>query len=99
MRTAVSLYIETDDVDDADFPLVGGDQVRLRADDVGQRERLVAAEDAYVDPAVRGHLGVYQVLESSLEVAGNLGKVEVHASLAGLHVAAGDEGAEVAEDD
>ena len=46
---------------------------------------------------VGGDLGVDQLLQPRLEVGRHLGQVEVHPGLARLHVAAGDQRAEVAE--
>ena len=77
----------------------GRQQVGRRADDVGDRVGLVARQHLDVDPAVRVDLDRAGRGDRVLEALRHLGKVEVHPRLERLHVAAGDERAEVAEDD
>src|SRR5215470_9099534 len=90
MRAAVGLGVEADDVDDADLLLVRRDQVALRTDDVRQCKRLGAREHFHRDLPIGDDFGVHEVLEPRLEVGRYRRQVEVHACLAGLHVAAGD---------
>ncbi len=94
---AVGLYVQTDDVDDTDLLLIGRNQVGLGTDDVGQAQRLGAGQHPNIDAPVRHNLGVDELLEPRLEFGWNLGQVEVHAGLTGLHVPAGHEGSEVSE--
>src|SRR6266478_1936684 len=63
VRTAVGLLVEADDVHDPDLLDLRRYQVRRRADDVGNRERVVAGQNAYVDPPSCRDLGVTGVLE------------------------------------
>src|SRR6185437_322232 len=61
--TAVRLLVQAHDVDDPDLLDLGRYQVRRGADDVGERERLVTRQHAYVDAPVGGDLGVARRLD------------------------------------
>ena len=65
----------------------------------GMANACVAGQDPDVDPPVGGDLGVARGLDRVLEARRHLGEVEVHPRRQRLHVAAGDQRAEVPEDD
>jgi hypothetical protein len=96
-QTAVGLGVQTDDVHDAHHLDVRRQQVRRGADDVRDRERLLARQHADVDPSVLRDLGVHRLGHPLLEVGRYLSQVEVHPGGQRLHVAAADERPEVAE--
>src|SRR5258706_15896915 len=58
VRAAVALLIEPDDVHDPDLLDLRRYEVRRRADDVRNRECVVAGQNAYVDPPPCRDLGV-----------------------------------------
>ena len=68
--------------------------VRTRS---GMARASLAGQDPCDDLAVGGDLRVHRVLQRLLEAGRHLRQVEVHPRLAGLHVAAGHQRAEVAE--
>ena len=78
---------------------LGRHQVGRGPDDVGDREGLVARQHPHVDTPVGGDLRVAGLLDRVLEALWHLRQVEVHPRLERLHVAAGHQRAEVAEDD
>src|SRR5581483_6595576 len=95
----VGLGVEAHDVDDAYFGEIRREQVGGGADDVGDRVRLLARQHLDVDPPVGGDLHRACGGDGVLEALRHLGQVEVHPGLERLHVAAGDQRAEVAIDD
>ena len=99
MRPAIGLLVEPDDVDDPYVFDLGRDQVGGGADDVGKRERLLAGQHAHVDAPVGVDFHVAEILDGQPEPVGDGGQVEIHACGQRFHIAAGDEGAEVAEHD
>src|SRR3990170_1898584 len=66
---AIGLEVETDDLDGADLTDALGQQVDLRADEVGDREGLLARQDLHPDLAVRDDLLVHPLLDLADEVA------------------------------
>src|SRR5258708_32262146 len=56
--SAVRLLVQAHDVDDPDLLDLPRHQVGRGADDVGQRERLVARQHPHLDPPIREHLPV-----------------------------------------
>ena len=99
VRAPVGLLVQADDVHDPDVGHVVRDEVRRGADDVRDRQRVIAGQRPDVDPPAGGDLGVAGGLDRFLEAPGQLGQVKVHASDERLHVAAGHQRAVVAEHD
>src|SRR5262245_25138209 len=96
---AVGLEVEPDDLDRPDLLDPGREQVDLRADEVRDRERLVAGQDVDADLALGPELLVDVRLDLAHQLARHPFELEVHPAGAGLHVAAGDLRAVVAPDD
>jgi hypothetical protein len=94
---AVRLLVQAHDIDHAHVLDVGRHQVGGGPDDVGQRERLVPGQHPHVDAPAGLDLGVAGGLDRVPEPFRQLGQVEVHPRGQRLHVAAGDQRAEVTE--
>ena len=100
MCAAVRLLVDPLDVDDADRVHVLGDQVGLRPDQVGIRQRLGAREEQHCDRVRLCECSVQPLLDLPTEVLADVVELEVHpCGAAGLHIATGHLRAEVCVDD
>ena len=86
------------DVDDPDHRPVHRRGGVLGPYEIRDGQGIFAGNDPRDDLAIGADLRVHGVLEGLLEAGRHLGQVEVHPGLTGLHVAASDERAVVAED-
>ena len=98
MCPAVGLEVEPDDLDGPDLLDARRQEVDLRADEIRDRERLVARQDRDPHVALGGQFGVHGGLDGVDQVARHALELEVHAPGPGFHVATRDEGTVVPPD-
>src|SRR5262249_19820563 len=79
VRAAVSLLVETDDVDDADLRHGWRHEVHLGADELGVLERRVTGQELDGNGPGRLQLGVDELLHAGAEAGRQRVELEIHA--------------------